>query len=187
MAPFLIRNSTFSANYSAGSGGAITMPGGAAGSTAQLFNCSIVTNEGTYGGAIRTDWPSGVVEICSCLVAYNVAHTAQSFIRNQYASTVDIISNTLWTGTINQGVLIGSGNITNQNPLVLPLADNGGATWTHALASNSPCIDRGANAMGLAYDQRGAPYNRAVGTAADMGAYEYGAAGPARGGLFVVR
>lgn len=40
------------------------------------------------------------------------------------------------------------------NPLLAPLAENGGATKTHALLSGSPAIDKG-NSFGLATDQRG--------------------------------
>jgi hypothetical protein len=58
----------------------------------------------------------------------------------------------------------------HDDPLLLPLADNGGPTLTHALAAGSPAIDAGANADNLDYDQRGAP--RVVGAAADIGALE---------------
>lgn len=61
---------------------------------------------------------------------------------------------------------------------VLPLADNGGPTWTHALAARSPAIDRGHPNRCLAADQRGAP--RPVDgdgdgqAACDVGAFEFG-------------
>ncbi len=58
------------------------------------------------------------------------------------------------------------------DPLLLPLADNGGPTRTHALAEGSPAIDTGDNAAGLASDQRGGLHRRAFGAAADIGAFE---------------
>jgi len=58
------------------------------------------------------------------------------------------------------------------DPLLLPLADNGGPTQTHALAGSSPAIDAGDNALGLADDQRGSGYARVAGAAADIGAFE---------------
>lgn len=58
------------------------------------------------------------------------------------------------------------------DPLLLPLADNGGPTRTHALGEGSPAIDTGDNAAGLASDQRGGFHLRAFGSAADIGAYE---------------
>ena len=63
-------------------------------------------------------------------------------------------------------------SLWDQDPLLLPLAYNGGSTPTQALAPNSPAIDRGTNSQSLANDQRGAPYARVVGIAADIGAYE---------------
>jgi len=59
-------------------------------------------------------------------------------------------------------------------PLLGPLKDNGGPTWTHALSSKSPAIDAGNNVYSptLLYDQRGTPFSRVVKSAADIGAYE---------------
>jgi hypothetical protein len=57
------------------------------------------------------------------------------------------------------------------DPSLGPLADNGGPTWTHALLNSSPAVDAGDSAHAPTTDQRGFP--RVVGTAADIGAYEY--------------
>jgi CSLREA domain-containing protein len=43
----------------------------------------------------------------------------------------------------------------NTNPLLGPLQDNGGPTWTQALLWGSPAIDAGDNAQCLPTDQRG--------------------------------
>ncbi|MDQ7029820.1 MAG: right-handed parallel beta-helix repeat-containing protein [Ardenticatenia bacterium] len=74
-----------------------------------------------------------------------------------------------------------TGNLLGVDPLLGPLADNGGATRTHALLPGSPAIDAGnpaapgsgGNAC-AATDQRGVA--RPQGTACDIGAYE--AVGP---------
>lgn len=58
------------------------------------------------------------------------------------------------------------------DPMLLPLADNGGPTKTHALAPNSPAINAGT--LGSTHDQRGIARNAA---APDPGAYEYIAPG----------
>jgi hypothetical protein len=58
------------------------------------------------------------------------------------------------------------------DPRLAPLADNGGLTETHALLDDSPVIDMGNNAAGLAYDQRGTGFPRVKGAQADIGAYE---------------
>lgn len=57
-------------------------------------------------------------------------------------------------------------------PRLAPLASNGGPTRTHALLDDSPAIDMGNNAAGLAYDQRGLGFQRVKGPQADIGAYE---------------
>jgi hypothetical protein len=91
--------------------------------------------------------------------------------------------NTGATITNNGGNQIGTGG-SPIDPLLGPLADNGGPTMTHALSAGSPAIDAGDPAARVAVgtvprcDQRGAPYTRVFdglgsGTARiDMGAFE---------------
>jgi hypothetical protein len=59
----------------------------------------------------------------------------------------------------------------NQDPLLGPLANNGGPTLTHLPQAGSPAIDHGSGCPPT--DQRGAA--RPVGLACDIGAVEYGA------------
>lgn len=68
--------------------------------------------------------------------------------------------------------LAAAGDISNTNPLLGPLQDNGGATPTQALLPGSPAIDQGTNAGCPAGDQRGLP--RPQGASCDIGAYELG-------------
>ena len=94
-----------------------------------------------------------------------------------------IVGGQLNSATYNdiQGGYPGTGNI-NQDPLLGPLANNGGLTQTHALGAESPAIDAGDPKVCSAEDQRG--FFRPIdgdgdGLAiCDMGAYEYGSAGP---------
>lgn len=58
------------------------------------------------------------------------------------------------------------------DPRLLPLANNGGPTRTHALAADSPAIDAGSEADVGPYDQRGVGYPRLVGSMKDIGAFE---------------
>lgn len=64
------------------------------------------------------------------------------------------------------------------DPGLLPLADHGGPTRTHALAPGSMAIDAGRPFPGLFFDQRGPGFPRAVGGAADIGAFESGTPPP---------
>jgi len=64
----------------------------------------------------------------------------------------------------------GLGDLTNSDPLLGPLADNGGPTFTYALLEGSPAIDAGDDTNCPDVDQRGEP--RPQGDGCDIGAYE---------------
>jgi len=80
--------------------------------------------------------------------------------------------------TSGSGISGGVGNVLNQLPGLEPLADNGGATRTHALVVSSPAINAGdpaamfGDGMTPQYDQRGAPFSRVLGGRIDIGAFE---------------
>jgi len=61
------------------------------------------------------------------------------------------------------------------DPLLQPLAWNGGPTWTHALPAGSCATDAGGGYLWSDFDQRGAGHPRWMGTQVDIGAYEYDA------------
>jgi hypothetical protein len=79
-------------------------------------------------------------------------------------------------------LLNAAGDQNNTNPLLGPLADNGGHTLTHALPCGSPAIDAGYNFAAASTDQRGgasvrkfddpALPNAAGGDGTDIGAFE---------------
>ncbi|MEM8946951.1 MAG: choice-of-anchor Q domain-containing protein [Planctomycetota bacterium] len=61
------------------------------------------------------------------------------------------------------------------DPLLAPLADNGGPTHTHALLLGSPALDAGDPAVVFdpaEFDQRGDGFSRVAGGRIDMGAFE---------------
>jgi predicted outer membrane repeat protein len=63
-----------------------------------------------------------------------------------------------------------AGDQENTDPLLGPLQDNTGPTFTHALPGGSPAIDAGTNIGCPATDQRGVA--RPIGSSCDVGAYE---------------
>ncbi|MCK5528944.1 MAG: hypothetical protein KAI74_04620, partial [Kiritimatiellae bacterium] len=178
-----IKNCTFSGNE------AVTAHGGGAFAygndfqsvgTCYFYNCSFIGNHGgTYAGGLRTAGASGgidQVELYSCLFAGNTTANSTSYaIFGQ--SDYFVISNCVWEGTANfsadaeggNQAAIGSGNAKVSGTL----ADNGGATKTHALLAGSICITNGSNVANLTTDQRGSGYDRAINGIADVGAYEY--------------
>jgi hypothetical protein len=68
------------------------------------------------------------------------------------------------------GFLTATGDRINTDPLLGPLQNNGGPTFTHLPASNSPAID--VSDPNLWTDQRGPGFQRVVNGRADIGAVE---------------
>lgn len=66
------------------------------------------------------------------------------------------------------------GSLNNTDPLLGPLAANGGPTLTMALSLASPALNAADNTSAPPIDQRGFP--RPIGAAADIGAFEVGPA-----------
>jgi len=74
-------------------------------------------------------------------------------------------------GAASAAVLVPADTL-DADPLLQPLADNGGPTPTHALADSSPAIDAG-DAGSFDFDQRGPAFPRTAGAATDIGAIEW--------------
>ncbi|MBO9662722.1 choice-of-anchor Q domain-containing protein [Dokdonella sp.] len=164
--PVLIANSTISGNSTNLKGGALyTRDFGAL----TLTNSTIAENRADFGAAIAdngTQFPYAL-SLTSSLVAANVAFGAGTPVQIETVHAIEGASNLI----ASANVALPAGTLTG-DPLLGPLADNGGPTWTHALLAGSPAIDHGANPYTAEYDQRGEGYLREYGEAADIGAYE---------------
>jgi hypothetical protein len=174
----IIRNCTISGNSGVATGYATTMLGGGIsnyGSNLQITSSTIVYNSasgdsGALGGGIYGS-PTGSTRTDSSILALNTASTGPDFTGGGGLQSMgyNIIGN-------NADAVISS-QPTDQigtpaapiDPLLGPLADNGGPTLTHALQAGSPAIDHGDPAA-PSQDQRG--YGRAG--LPDVGAFEYG-------------
>jgi hypothetical protein len=66
----------------------------------------------------------------------------------------------------------GSLSFQNTDPKLSPLADNGGPTFTMAIAPNSPAVDKIPSSASPSTDQRGVP--RPINGLSDIGAFEFG-------------
>ncbi len=75
-------------------------------------------------------------------------------------------------GNSNGGSGFVPSDILNVDPMLGPLADNGGPTLTMALLPGSPAIDSGTNQMAPEWDQRGPGFPRIVNGTIDRGAFE---------------
>jgi hypothetical protein len=121
------------------------------------------------GGGIFVQ-PDVSVLLQSTIVAHNAvgANSLQPDVSGAVTASFSLVEDT--TGIT---ILPGSAhNIFHADPLLGPLADNGGPTQTHALLPGSPALDHGANPDELAFDQRGAGFARLSGAGVDIGAFE---------------
>ncbi|MEK7328362.1 MAG: M4 family metallopeptidase, partial [Chloroflexota bacterium] len=127
------------------------------------------------GGGIGTF--GGTVTLKNTIVARNSASTAPDCSGSVTSTSYNLIGNNSGcTFTATTGDQVGT-NVSPINPLLSPLQDNSGPTFTHALLTGSPAINAGnpaspgsgGNAC-LAIDQRGV--TRPVSTRCDIGAFE---------------
>jgi hypothetical protein len=168
----ILTNSTISGNSANGNGGGVFNDGSGAMLT---VNYSTVSNNsaGGNGGGIFNQL-FGTASLQNSIVA---SQSSGNDCQN------DGMLNSLGYNLDSDGScsLTAPEDITNTNPLLDPLADNGGDTMTHALQPGSPAIDQipdGVNncIMGASVDQRGVIRANGLGAggiACDIGAYEY--------------
>jgi len=216
-ATLTINSSTLSGN-SAGSGAGI-FNDGFLGSATLTINSSTLSNNSasSVGGGIYNNGDSSVnatVTILNSTLSGNSSAHYSGGIFNYGSSgsaTLEIGNTILQTGALGEnmfnidgtisslgynitndnagGFLTATGDQINTDPLLGPLQDNGGPTFTHALSQGSPAIDAGdpnfdPNAFNppMLYDQRGSGYNRVAHGRVDIGAFEVQIVIPAYGG-----
>jgi CSLREA domain-containing protein len=163
-------NSTLSGNTSGNAGGAVyfTFEGASNGT---FNNCTIVGNHAGTGGGIMVFNGQSIVRFGNTIMAGNTALTQAPDLYGQiYSSGYNIFGKRSLASTFNEQPtdIIGTES-SPANPLLGPLADNGGPTKTHLPLTGSPAIDSG-NPFGETADQRG--YARIVNGTADRGAVE---------------
>jgi hypothetical protein len=170
----LISDSTITGNHARGAAAGVYTKY----RTATIQNSTITQNTAVFdfGAGVYT---AAGIDLESTIVAGN---TSNDGLR---ASDIGGPANTTITGANN--LVIAStlplpADTIDTDPMLGPLQDNGGRTWTHALLPGSPAIDRGNNLADISIDQRAFDetvsqrgYERVVGPSADIGAFELGA------------
>lgn len=160
-----VENSTVSGNTANGAetgGGGVFTQGG----ETNLTNVTVANNTANIGGGVQDSEMSsnGGITANNSIIADNNAATGPNFSGPLVASdsVVEL------SGTISSG--FSASNSSFADPQLAGLANNGGATQTHAIADTSPAVDRLATAnCNITADQRDAPRNDA---GCDAGAYE---------------
>ena len=188
LATLTINNCTFASNTVSGTsatGSQIYNGRQLSSASAMVANSTIVSDKvaGNYsGGAIYNDTGGSLTIGNSIVQAGAVEHT----LLNPGSGTITSAGYNLATDN-GGGFLGGSGDQINTDPLLdigTGPRDNGGPTYTIALNTNSPAIDKGKrntiSAIPAATDQRGEPRpfddpnvaNANGGDGSDIGAYE---------------
>jgi hypothetical protein len=154
-----IVNSTISGNSAGTSGGGIGTS-----TTLRVANCTITGNSAPSGGGI---YNVGSVEVSNTIL--NAGALGENIFNDGGTVTSDGYNLSSDDGG---GYLTGPGDQINTDPLLGPLQDNGGPTFTHALLPGSPAIDAGdPNFSPPPFnDQRGCP--RVINGRIDIGSFE---------------
>ena len=159
--PNFIWNSTISSNIATTGSSAIF-----ASNPLYVYNSTIAFNRSAGSCAGVYLYSGGNAVIASTIISNNTSTAGGGF---------DIVARAAVSGSHdliqNPGSTVPGDTIVGTDPLLGPLADNGGPTLTHALAPTSAAIDFGFNPRNLVLDQRLAA--RVFGVAADIGAYEW--------------
>lgn len=185
--PLMLTNSTISGNSittaNGGGGGILNTSSG----VATLTACTIAFNScvAPTGGGVASG-AGGTVTCRNNVIARNTTPASQNIAADVLGTFTtqgfNLIGTSGGTNGFNNaaGDLVGGTGGAVINPLLDPLADNGGPTRTHALQAGSPAIDVGSPGFGVVTDQRGSPRFNDIpsvaglvgGNASDIGAVE---------------
>ena len=177
----LIENATISANTAQG---ILFDLGGGIDSIGLTVRFSTMTANSAYSTAGGGGGISGSGTIEHTIVAGNNADTRDD-LSGTFTAYYSLIGNNTGSGLdpAPVGSPDGNGNLIGTaansiDPMLGPLADNGGPTWTHALLAGSVAINMGdpSAAAGIGdtplYDQRGNGFVRVAEGRIDIGAVE---------------
>ena len=164
--------STISGNSAARGGGIYTQ------AAVYIVGSTIAFNNSVNGDAAGI-WTNAYLTLKTSIVARNIS-AGSTHADLQTSAMVDGYFN-----LVESNSPVGPDIITvSANPKLLPLADNGGPTRTHALEASSPAIDAGNNPLVALTDQRGPGFLREQPAGKpDIGAFEFRGDGIFLGGF----
>jgi hypothetical protein len=156
-----ITNSTLSGNSAALGGGIYNWQGATLTITNNTFSGNFCGNESyAHGGGIYNE--GGTVNIGNTI--FKAGPSGENISGGVTSLGYNLSSDN------GGGYLTATGDRINTDPKLGPLQNNGGPTFTHVPASDSPAIDGSDPALSM--DQRGPGFARLVNGRADIGAVE---------------
>src|SRR5438477_9844995 len=158
-----ISNITLTANSARNDGGGILNNG-----TLEITNSTLSENVADNCGGICND-ASGATQIGNTILnagffGANISNNGGTITSHGYNLSSDD----------GGGFLTATGDQTNTDPILGPLQDNGGPTFTHELLMGSPAIDAGDPSFTPPprHDQRGRGFARVAHGRIDVGSFE---------------
>lgn len=178
-------NSTVSDNRASiqGVGGGVFMQGLGGVTALEIINTTITNNQGIAGGGLHVgasvDGACPEAILRNSIIARNTAPNLQTSVVGGGDSSATITSLGHNLTDDDASFLNQPSDLTETDPRLGPLQNNGGETATHMPLGGSPALDRG-NSGSIASDQRGRPRRYDVagiptaagGDDSDMGAVE---------------
>jgi len=169
IASVIVSNSTLSGNSATGNGGAVADVADVPDLVRlTITNSTISDNSATANGGGIYNQGNAQFQIGSTIL--NAGSSGENIFNGGQATSLGYNLSSDDGG----GILIGTGDQINTDPMLGPLQDNGGPTFTHALLPGSPAIDAGDPSFVPPpfFDQRGPGFDRVSGSGIDIGSFE---------------
>ncbi len=169
IASVIVSNSTLSGNSATGNGGAVANAADVPNlARLTITNSTISDNSATANGGGIYNQGNAQFQIGSTVL--NAGSSGENIFNGGQATSLGYNL----SSDDGAGILIGTGDQINTDPMLGPLQDNGGPTFTHALLPGSPAIDAGdpSFAPPPSFDQRGPGFDRVSGSRIDIGSFE---------------
>ncbi|HET7063724.1 MAG TPA: right-handed parallel beta-helix repeat-containing protein [Rudaea sp.] len=158
--PTYVTNSTIYGNYAYNNGGGV----GIFSSSGQTqFGGDTITNNFTFNYGSNGILGAGSTNLYDSVVANNFSHAGNQDLAGVFGEIYSLVRN------VGTALVVGNHNKNGQDPLLGPLAVNGGPTLTMMPALSSPVLDAGGPSLS-GTDQRGLP--RSANGRRDIGAVE---------------
>jgi predicted outer membrane repeat protein len=159
-----LTNTTLSGNYAESGGGAIRNEGTLTITNSTLSGNFCANSPDDHGGGI---YNTGTLKIGDTIL--KVGPSGENVYNVQPIGSVTSLGYNLSSDN-GGGYLTATGDRITTDPMLGPLQNNGGPTFTHLPESNSPAIDAGDPTLGM--DQRGSGFVRVMNGRIDIGAVE---------------